>query len=178
MAYHVVDLNPVTHITVGTVGPPGKRVFFLQGSQGTRLVSLVIEKEHAFALAVGIQELLEQLAKEREPEEWAEEPVDLELKEPLDTAYRVSQLGLGYDERSDRVVIVAEAWRQGEEEGEADVLVVRFWATRHQMAALSDHALKVVAAGRPTCPLCGNPIDPEGHFCPRRNGHQHREGTS
>ncbi len=172
MPYEVLDLNPVTHITVGTVGPPGRRTFFLQGSQGNRLISLIIEKEHAYALAIGIQELLERLAQERDAEEWAEEPVDLELKEPLDTRYRVSQLGLGYDERTDRVVIVAEAWRQqGEGNGEDEVLVVRFWATRRQMAALSEHALNVVAAGRPTCPMCGEPIDPQGHFCPRRNGH-------
>ncbi len=172
MPYHVLDLNPVTHITVGTVGPPGRRTFFLQGSQGKRLVSLIIEKEHAFALAVGIQELLERLAKERDPEEWTEGAVDLELKEPLDMEYRVSKLGLGYDERTDRIVILAEASRRREEgNDEEDVLVVRFWGTRRQMAALSEHALKVVAAGRPTCPLCGNPIDPEGHFCPRRNGH-------
>ena len=172
MPYEVLDLNPVTHITVGTVGPPGRRTFFLQGSQGNRLISLIIEKEHAYALAIGIQELLERLAQERDAEEWAEEPVDLELKEPLDTRYRVSQLGLGYDERTDRVVIIAEAWRQqGEGNGEDEVLVVRFWATRRQMAALSEHALNVVAAGRPTCPMCGEPIDPQGHFCPRRNGH-------
>ncbi len=172
MPYEVLDLNPVTHITVGTVGPPGRRTFFLQGSQGNRLISLIIEKEHAYALAIGIQELLERLAQERDAEEWAEEPVDLELKEPLDTRYRVSQLGLGYDERTDRVVIVAEAWRQqGEGNGEDEVLVVRFWATRRQMGALSEHALNVVAAGRPTCPMCGEPIDPQGHFCPRRNGH-------
>ncbi len=173
MPYRVIDLNPVSHITIGTVGPPGRRTFFLQGSQGSRLVSLVIEKEHAFALAVGIQELLERLSQERDAEPWDEGPVDLELKEPLEEAFRVSQLGLGYDERTDRIVIVAEAWRQQQEEGENgedEVIVVRFWATRRQMAALSEHALRVVAAGRPTCPLCGNPIDPEGHFCPRRNG--------
>jgi uncharacterized repeat protein (TIGR03847 family) len=49
--------------------------------------------------------------------------------------------------------------------------VVRFWATRDQMAAMGLHVRQVAGQGRPICPLCGQPMDPEGHFCPRQNGH-------
>jgi uncharacterized repeat protein (TIGR03847 family) len=37
--------------------------------------------------------------------------------------------------------------------------------------AFVDRAIRVVQAGRPPCPLCGAPLDPAGHICPRRNGH-------
>ena len=34
-------------------------------------------------------------------------------------------------------------------------------------------AIAVVQAGRPPCPQCGAPLEPTGHFCPRRNGYSH-----
>jgi uncharacterized repeat protein (TIGR03847 family) len=34
-----------------------------------------------------------------------------------------------------------------------------------------ERARRVVAAGRPPCPLCGQPLDPAGHLCPRHNGY-------
>jgi uncharacterized repeat protein (TIGR03847 family) len=54
---------------------------------------------------------------------------------------------------------------------------VRFWATREQMLSLARHGAVVCAAGRPQCPLCGNPMDPEGHRCPALNGHREQAGT-
>lgn len=174
MAYLLYDLNPVTHITIGTVGPPGQRTFFLQASQGETLVSLIIEKEQARALALGIQQFLLQLEERGLHQPTGEVSIteeDLELREPLVPEFRVGQLGLGYDEEQDLLVVVAQALPEADElESEEFVPVARFWATREQMRVLSEHALKVVAAGRPICPLCGEPINPEGHFCPRRNG--------
>jgi uncharacterized repeat protein (TIGR03847 family) len=43
----------------------------------------------------------------------------------------------------------------------------------HPTAArgFADRAIAVVGAGRPPCPLCGQPLDPQGHICPRRNGY-------
>ena len=82
-------------------------------------------------------------------------------------------MGLGYDENQDMMVLVAQAVVVDDEEtaSEAEMPRARFYATREQMRALSEHALEAVASGRPDCPLCGRPIDPEGHFCPRTNGH-------
>jgi len=70
-----------------------------------------------------------------------------------------------------------EGLEQLDEEGgeERDVGRVRFWATREQMLSLARHGAVVCAAGRPRCPLCGNPIDPEGHRCPALNGHRGSE---
>ena len=93
----------------------------------------------------------------------------MELAEPVDPVFRIGQLGLGYDQASKLLVMVA--YELPEEENPATVNVVRFWATPEQMRKLARHAAVLIAAGRPLCVLCGRPIDPEGHFCPKRNGH-------
>lgn len=161
------DLDPVSFVTVGTQGPPGKRTFFLQGAQGGTVVSLLIEKEQALALARGIESLFEQIG-ERFPERLArvEAPEgNMNLLSPVEPAFRVAQMGIGIDGDEDRIVLIAQ------ESEEDDARSVRFTATFGQMRALADHAEQVVMAGRPLCPLCGQPLDEDGHFCPRKNGH-------
>ena len=69
-----------------------------------------------------------------------------------------------------RNLLVLVAYEAPQEESTGPINVVRFWATQDQMRALARHAAGIVAAGRPICVLCGRPIDPEGHFCPKRNG--------
>lgn len=168
------ELNPVSRITVGTIGPPGRRTFFLQAAEGASVVSLVIEKEQAQALAVALDQLLDELESRYELPPARPETVsgsDLMLETPGEALFRVGQLGLGYDETTDLVMIAAQELI-GEDELR-EPRVVRFWGTRSQMAALSRHAIEVVKGGRPLCSLCGQPIDPEGHFCPRSNGHAH-----
>ncbi len=161
------DLNPVTHVTVGAVGKPGKRTFYLQGRTGRTIVTLVAEKEQVAALSTGIDQLLDRLG-------WGSRTVQvtatqMELSEPLEPLFRIGQLGLGYDAEQNLLVLVA--YELPQEEEAATVNVVRFWGTQDQMRALARHAAAIVAAGRPICVLCGRPIDPEGHFCPKRNGH-------
>lgn len=164
----VHDLNPVSRVTVGTLGEPGHRTFFLQARQDLTLISLITEKEQMTSLAQGITELLTRLG------DAAAHPAgvsayDLALEQPVEPLFRIGQLGLGYDQENDLLVIVAYAIPESEEAESVDV--VRFWATRDQMRALARHVTEVASAGRPVCVLCGRPIDPEGHFCPRRNGH-------
>ncbi len=170
MAWLAYDLNPVTHITVGTVGPPGRRVFYLQASQGTTLVTLKIEKEQAYHLAAALDRLLEELTQ-KYPGILEEESVyhDTELQHPLEPEFVVGQMGLGYDEEQNLLILVAYQLPSDPEAPE-DIAIARFWATPGQMRALSERAKEEVAAGRPICPLCKEPIDPEGHFCPRGNG--------
>ena len=162
------DLNPVSRVTVGAQGEPGHRTFYLQARQGTTLVTLVTEKEQMNALSQGIIELLTRLG-ERTDAPTGTSAYDLALQEPVDPIFRVGQLGLGYDQESDLLVIVAYALPT--EENDETLDAVRFWATRDQMRALARHVTQVSTGGRPICVLCGRPIDPEGHFCPRRNGH-------
>ncbi|MBI3914095.1 MAG: DUF3090 family protein, partial [Chloroflexi bacterium] len=125
------------------------------------------EKDQIAAMTHGIDELLERLGERVQKTEI--NATEMELLQPVAPAFRIGQLGLGYD--TERELIVVVAYAQPEEENPVTIDVARFWATRDQMRALARHAASVVAGGRPACVLCGRPIDPEGHFCPRRNGH-------
>jgi uncharacterized repeat protein (TIGR03847 family) len=80
-------------------------------------------------------------------------------------------MGLAYDSEADLIVLVAYAMVRQEAEDGQDVPTVRFWGTREQMWVLRNQALAAVNEARPACSLCGELIDPEGHICPRRNGH-------
>lgn len=166
-----IELNPATHLTIGTEGPPGQRVFYIQGSKGPNTVSLIIEKEQAIMLAGSLESLLDELEKQYPQlatETHEQVYTDLRLHQPVEALFRVGNMGLGYSEEEDRVVLVAyELVEEGEEEGSA----VSYWATRSQVRMLIPHIQEVVQAGRPLCGNCGQPIDPEGHFCPHRNGH-------
>ncbi len=171
MPHAVYDLNPVDRITAGAVGEPGNRVFYIQARKGRRLVTLICEKEQLAVLAYAIDQLLLRLAGDdaeavAEPDPALEGKMELDL--PLAPAFRTGQLSLGYDQLSGRVVIVAE--EMVEEGQEAKPSIGRFWATPAQVRAFSIRGQEVVAAGRPRCAMCGEPIDPAGHFCPRRNG--------
>jgi uncharacterized repeat protein (TIGR03847 family) len=167
-----IELNPVSHLTIGALGLPGQRIFYLQGSRGTHTISLVIEKEQAAMLADSFEALLGELDKKyplgtRDVEDplWT----DMRLREPVEDLFRVGNMGLGYNEDGDQVVLVAYELVEEDE----DPNVVSFWASRAQIRAVIKRAREVVAAGRPICGNCGRPIDPEGHFCPNRNGHRH-----
>lgn len=168
------DYNPVSEIVADAVGRPGERTFILQARRGAHLASLVLEKQQVAALATSILQLLEELEREYPNLPPVEDSSTTpHLQEPLEPAFRVGQLGLGYDEKQDLMVLIAQAVPESEDQDpDAPGLPkARFYATREQMRALSEHALGVVAAGRPECPLCGRPIDADGHFCPRTNGH-------
>ena len=168
------EVDPVTFITIGTIGPPGKRVFHLQAGDEEQLITLVIEKEQAAALAEGVAQLMTEIGEKLElpPADPQAANMDMDLHEPILPAFRVAQLGLGYDEERGMVVVLAqELLMEGEND---DPAVARFVTTRDQILALSDHAREVITQGRPICGNCGQPIDPDGHFCPKSNGHGDR----
>ncbi|HVU13454.1 MAG TPA: DUF3090 family protein [Phototrophicaceae bacterium] len=149
-----IDLNPVDFITVGTVGPKGQRVFHLQAGKDNQIVSLIIEKEQAWALSEAIRELVEDL-DERYPTSDAFDlsSFNMELRDPIEPMFRVAQMGLGYDEDRSMVVLVAqELVATDEEDTDPDAVqpgIVRMWCSRPQMRALSAHATATVQAGRP-----------------------------
>lgn len=156
-----IELNPVNFITVGTIGPKGKREFYLQAGDESQIVSLTIEKEHARALGEAIREMLDGLAKRADrPISDDTEPGrgNMDLREPVESRFRVAQLGLGYDEDRDMVILVAQELvvtsAEDDEEPIEDQLeeaqpgVARFWATRQQMRSLSQHASQVIKQGR------------------------------
>lgn len=175
MSPQEIDLQPVDHITTDAIGPPGKRVFYLQGWQGNRSITLIVEKFQIQSLAVGVEQFLAEIAQKYPelPDASAEYREDnMHIHPPVDPQFRVGELGLGYDADNDMVVLIA---RQvvPEEGSEEDVDVVRYWCTRDQIRAMSQWGLEVAERGRPICPQCGQPMEPEGHFCPKRNGHKH-----
>jgi uncharacterized repeat protein (TIGR03847 family) len=150
-----IELKPVDFITVGTVGPKGRRLFHLQAGQGSQLVALIIEKEQARALAEALSDLLDDLLRQR-GEALSSDDVDMskmnmDLREPIEPQFRVAQMGLGYDEDSDLIVLVGQELVTAEEGQDPDLLqpgVVRLWGSRQQMRALKNHALEVVKQGR------------------------------
>jgi probable phosphomutase (TIGR03848 family)/uncharacterized repeat protein (TIGR03847 family) len=175
----VYELKPVIRITATAVGEPGQRTFYIQARDEDRLLTLVCEKEQVAALALGINQLMEELNR-KHPDSTPDVPIpeaDLELEQPLEPAFRVGQLGLGFDADANALVLVADEIPESEEQDPDTLAQARFWATRSQMRALSRHATAVVAAGRPLCPLCGEPMDPSGHICPKRNGHKKIEAA-
>ncbi len=154
-----IELNPTDFITIGTIGPKGRRVFYLQAGYLNQLVSLVIEKEQSWALSEAINELMDDLDEryEAKDDEFDFSMIDMDLREPIEPVFRVSQMGLGYDEDQDKIVLVAQELTIGEEEPDELGLssaeenqpgVVRLWCTRQQMRALSEQATQVVEAGR------------------------------
>jgi uncharacterized repeat protein (TIGR03847 family) len=190
----LIELDPVDRITAGAVGDPGQRVFYLQGRQSDRLVTVLVEKQQVELLAASLVEILARAGKET-GQGPSEEEMDLE--EPLLPEWRAGRLSIGYDEGRDLVLLECEESVPGtdeedeeegdQEEGSGEGQVpsvppaegqpgrVRFWATREQALALARHGASVAAAGRPRCELCGNPMDPEGHVCPALNGHHGAE---
>ncbi len=172
MAEFSHDLNPAERITVGAIGQPGQRTFYLQARSGRQLLSLVVEKEQVSALAAALEQLLESLAEKNPLLSTSDDLIgiaSMELEEPVEETFRIGQLGLGYDETRDMLVIIAQEVGGGEE-GEA-LETVRFYFSREQGRGLAQYGAEIVTKGRPRCQQCGEPIDPEGHFCPKKNGH-------
>lgn len=152
--------------TTGTVGDPGQRAFYLQAQSDGVVVTLKCEKQQIGALAEYLAGMLEDLP----PYKPEEVPTLLGLVEPVVAEWVVGTLAVAWDEDADRMVLVAEELLAEDEVelGESPAQA-RFRLKREQVAAFVDHAKQTVAGGRPPCPLCGGPLDPVGHDCPRLN---------
>jgi uncharacterized repeat protein (TIGR03847 family) len=159
-SYELLDLDKVT---IGTVGEPGRRLFLLQAKTGMEVVTLKLEKAQVAALSAHLGRMLKELPQPTSL------PDDMELEEPAEPEWVIGSLGASYDEVVDRLLLVAE--EAATEEGAADAAEARLGMTREQVAALALRGAMLVASGRPPCPLCGYPLDPAGHTCPRTNGH-------
>ena len=156
------DIDRPERFSVGTVGPVGDRLFLLHCTQGTLSLTVKVEKNQIAILASYLARIVRQLGRP------GELPEDLDFDTELEPAWVVGTIGVSYDEDSDRLVVVVEELVPDEEDGE----VVRIAVTKEQAAAFAIRATQLVEAGRPPCPLCGLPLDPSGHDCPRTNGHR------
>jgi uncharacterized repeat protein (TIGR03847 family) len=159
------ELPSVDAVTFGTVGEPGKRVFYVQAWAGATLLTLKMEKQQVAGLAAALKTLLADLPPERSP------AVAPGLRPPIEPEWNVGNIGLStFDDATQRVTIQFEELRIEDEEL-VEGATARVGVTVAQMTALVDRGEELVAGGRPNCPLCGNPMDPDGHACPKTNGH-------
>jgi len=167
-------------LVVGTVGRPGAREFYLQARTKARIVTVALEKEQSALLAEKIDEVLDELrSTEGNPFSVPDStPVGLvdndPLEQPLDTQFRTGKMGLGWDPTTAEIVIEAYAMADvdpdefGSEPIEVEppeALLVRIPVGTAR--AFAKRTLEVVGAGRPSCPSCGYPMNPEGHVCPQ-----------
>ncbi|GAB3867201.1 DUF3090 domain-containing protein [Nocardioides maradonensis] len=172
--------DPPERFVAGTVGEPGSRTFFLQARDGARLVSIAIEKEQVAALAERVDELLDEVMTETTTRTVvpAVAPVALAdddpLEQPIEEEFRGGTMTLSWDPDDERVVIeVFPVGQEPDENGEAsEMLVVRLEPAVAR--SFVQRTALVVGAGRPDCPFCGQPIDPDGHLCVRANGFKRR----
>jgi len=185
MAPVIHSYDPPERFVAGTVGEPGQRTFFLQARSGARVTSVALEKQQVAVLATRIDELLDEVMDSGgESTVPAVAPLDLEdgdpLEQPIVEEFRAGTMTLSWDASDERIVVevfpfteeAVAAPDQPEEEIEEpepeELFVVRM--PPGLARAFSKRAQAVVAAGRQPCPFCGNPLDPEGHLCPRANG--------
>lgn len=187
----VHSFDPPERFVAGTVGEPGERTFFLQARSGSRLVSVALEKQQVAALSQRIDELLDEVLASRESRATipAAAPTSLEdsepLEQPIQEEFRAGTMTLSWDEDDQRIVIEVFPFNeatvvtpdQPEEEIEEpepeELLLVRLPAGAAR--AFVQRSQQVLEAGRPSCPFCGEPIDPEGHLCVRANGFKRRD---
>jgi uncharacterized repeat protein (TIGR03847 family) len=184
-----IDVDPCDHITSDAIGQPGQRVFYIQALQADKTYTVIIEKTQLQSLAVGVEQFLAEVHRqnpnlEEASADYAEE--HMRINPPVDPAFRVGEIGLGYDQVRDRVVLFVRELQAEEPEPDSDSdpesnpdsnadsgTVYRFWCTRTQLRKLARWGVEVASRGRPTCPQCGQPMEPTGHFCPKKNGHMH-----
>ncbi len=230
--FAVYEYRYPERFVAGTVGMPGQRTFYLQARDGTRVTSVMLEKQQVAVLAERLDDLLDTIVRRSGgtapiPAVAPTDAVDMDpLDVPVDEQFRVGTMGLGWDDDSQHVVIEAYAASDveaedieidSEIESESDddgddidepvdpvallVEVVAELADDEELAgaqldddidvdesadvlrvllsgaaarAFARRAQSVVAAGRPACPFCALPLDPEGHVCPRQNGYRRR----
>jgi uncharacterized repeat protein (TIGR03847 family) len=154
-------------VIAGAIGPPGRRIFYLQVHTGPDVLTLRLEKQQVLALATYLGELLEDLPA---PGDTASLPTD--LVEPVRAAWTVAGIGAGYREDLDRFVITLEETAADDddpEQGAGATLQI----SRTQAAHLVRLAVELERGARPPCPLCAKPMDPDGHACVKSNGHGH-----
>jgi len=186
MPRQVFEYDAPERFVAGTTGEPGARTFFLQARVGPRVTTVQLEKQQVSVLAERVDELLDEVVRRTggQAPVPALMPADVEdtapLEVPIEEEFRVGTMSLAWDGDVERVVI--ECFEAGEGPGDEEDLsdtddaasgaVLRVWLTGAGARAFAKRALAVVAAGRPPCPFCSGPLDPDGHICPRANGYR------
>ncbi|ALG84835.1 DUF3090 domain-containing protein [Gordonia phthalatica] len=182
MARTIHEFRSPRRFVAGTVGQPGDRTFYLQVAQGTRLMSVEMEKQQVLILADRLGYLLDEVRRRfgtPVPPESTEVDDVSPLESPIDAEFRVGSMGLGWDAEAASVVI--ELLAVTEQPLDESVILddteegpdtVRVFLSADEAREFSARSMRVIAAGRPLCPLCNQPLDPSGHICARSNGYK------
>ena len=183
--------DPPERFVAGTVGEPGARTFFLQARSGARVVSVALEKQQVVALAERVDQLLDEVMSSGGTEAVvpAMAPLDLEdsdpLEQPIEEEFRAGTMTLSWDPDDERVVIEVFPFTEAavvapdqvdqdfEEPEPEEIFLVRLTAAAAR--SFVERSRHVIGAGRPDCPFCGEPVDPDGHLCVRANGFRRRD---
>ena len=169
----------------GTVGEPGDRTFYLQAVHDVRIISVSLEKQQVQVLADRMGMLLDEVARRfgtEVPPQETEVGDTSPLVMPVDAEFRVGTMGLGWDAEAQAVVVELLAVTEAEfdesvvlDDADEGPDAVRVFLTPVQARQFAARSEAVIAAGRPPCPLCGQPLSPEGHMCVRTNGYRRGE---
>lgn len=171
----------VSRFTVGTIGVPGERTFFLQFRSGNSVISASLEKSQVAALSERLNFMLREI---RSANPLLPKPQlirdSLPLEIPVLDEFRIGSMAIFYDETTQKIQVdLREININDEEEDEeisvsaySDTEMLRIFITATQALIFHDRAELVIAAGRQPCPFCGFPINPEGHLCARANGYR------
>jgi uncharacterized repeat protein (TIGR03847 family) len=189
-----IEFDPVDSIAAGAVGEPGQRAFYIQAEKDGRVLSVLVEKQQVAMLAERVQMLLDQVGMQF-PETGTDVPAPLapdagELRGDPVPLFRAVAIGIGFDATRPLIVLELHERPLGDDEeeeeddededdetaaalaaGEEEGYLARLYFTAAQARAMATRGSAAVERGRPPCPLCGQPLDPTGHVCPRLNGH-------
>ncbi len=176
-----LDLNPCIRLTIDAIGKPGQRTFFIQGETDNETVTLIFEKIQLQSLIVAIIRFIEDLHQkhpdlDHENGEFTEST--MRISPPVDPLFRIGEINLAYESEQDKVCLVTNEiiFEQNDPpmllSEQVEARTVNFWCTRDQLSQLANWGVDLVQRGRPICPLCNEPIEPEGHLCPKKNGHK------
>jgi uncharacterized repeat protein (TIGR03847 family) len=180
MSQNMIELDGVDALGAGAIGEPGARAFYIQADKEDARLTVLVEKEQVALLAAEAVAFLDRLADDY-PEDAAPapalHPAAAQVTEPAVPLFRARMIGLGFEPDRELVLIELREQAEDDEDEEAeepaaapgDGFVARIFATRAQVRAMAARGAEAVAGGRPSCPLCTFPMDPQGHICPRWN---------
>jgi len=163
--------NSPERFVAGTVGEPGERAFFIQVREGSRVISVALEKAQVQAIAARLEVMVAEVKKS--------DPLisvvklahdDQPLESPIDSEFQVGAISLAWDDQKQCICLELYELEEDEEDTEGEVLEVN--VSLGAAMAFATRSKAVVSAGRLPCPFCAIPIDPRGHLCPRANGYR------
>ena len=182
MNHRVIEFTEPQRFTVGTVGVPGERTFFIQAEDGPRLISVSLEKSQVQALADRLVFMLREIKQVIPNFSIKDLPKDEKsLSTPIEEEFRVGLIGIAFDQSTELIQIDLQAVSDEDQEDaqfvdvddlSSDRDILRISITPSEASRFSKRASVVVGAGRLPCPFCGGPIDSRGHLCPRANGYR------